>query len=92
MSRLPKPHSPAGGLPPTLPPSPCGCDRDPIAALKQLFVDYFQGLGMAAGRNPATRPVFLRLHGVAHGHFVVVPDLPKRLRVEVFAASKSYPV
>ncbi len=92
MSKLPKHPSAAGGLPPSLPPSPCGCDRDPIAALKQLFVDYFQGLGMAAGRNPATRPVFLRLHGVAHGRFVVAPDLPKRLRVGVFAASKSYPV
>ncbi len=79
-------------LPPTLPPSPCCCDSDPIAGLKQLFVDYFQGAGMAAGRDPATRPVFLRLHGAAHGRFVVEPDLPEALRVGVFAQSPEYPV
>ena len=79
-------------LPPTLPPSPCCCDSDPIAGLKQLFVDYFQGMGMAAGRDPATRPVFLRLHGVAHGRLVIEPDLPEALRVGVFAQAPEYPV
>jgi len=78
-------------LPPTLPPSPCGCDSDPIEGLKQLFVDYFQGVGMAAGRDPATRPVFLRLHGVAHGRFVIEPNLPEALRVGVFAQAPEYP-
>ena len=79
-------------LPPTLPPSPCCCDSDPITGLKQLFVDYFQGTGMAAGRDPATRPVFLRLHGVAHGRLLINPDLPRELRVGVFAQSPEYPV
>ena len=79
-------------LPPKLPPSPCCCDTDPIAGLKQLFVDYFQGVGMAAGRDPATRPVFLRLHGVAHGRFVVESSLPETLRVGVFAQSPEYAV
>ena len=79
-------------LPPILPPSPCCCDSDPITGLKQLFVDYFQGLGMAAGRDPATRPVFLRLHGVAHGRFVVTPNLPESLRVGVFGHMAEYPV
>ena len=78
-------------LPPTLPPEPCCCDGDPIEGLKQLFVDYFQGRGMAAGRDPATRPVFLRLHGVAHGRFVVDPDLPPALRVGVFGQQAEYP-
>lgn len=77
-------------LPPTLPPEPCCCDTDPIAGLKQLFVDYFQGRGMAAGRTPATRPVFLRLHGVAHGRLIVQPGLPAALRVGVFAEEKEY--
>lgn len=79
-------------LPPVLPPSPCCCDSDPIEGLKQLFVDYFQGRGMAAGRDPATRPVFLRLHGVAHGRFIVDPNLPESLRVGVFAQAPEYPV
>lgn len=99
MTSTTDPSAAAGGdpttpitLPPTLPPSPCCCDSDPIEGLKQLFVDYFQGAGMAAGRDPATRPVFLRLHGVAHGRFVIEPDLPKALRVGVFAQAPEYPV
>jgi hypothetical protein len=58
--------------------------------LRRLFVDYFQGRGLAAGRDPATRPVFLRLHGVAHGRFQVRPDLPAELRVGVFAQQSEY--
>lgn len=77
-------------LPPTLPAAPCGCDSAPIAGLTRLFVDYFQGRGMAAGRDPATRPVFLRLHGVAHGRFVIEPGLPEALRVGVFAQAPDY--
>ncbi|MCU0755823.1 MAG: hypothetical protein MUE46_11985, partial [Xanthomonadales bacterium] len=78
-------------LPPVLPSEPCCCSDYPIQGLKQLFVDYFQGRGMAAGRDPATRPVFLRLHGVAHGRFVVDPDLPEALRVGVFVPGREYP-
>lgn len=81
-----------GGLPPKLPASPCDCDRDPIEGLRNLFVDYFQGLGMAAGRDPATRPVFLRLHGVAHGSLTIRDDLPPQLRVGLFGRAQKYPV
>src|SRR5262245_49375544 len=77
---------------PAKPVPPCGCDQDPVEALKQLFVDYFQSLGLAAGHDPATRPVFLRLHGVAHGTLAVRPDLPDDLRVGVFARKPEYPV
>ena len=83
-----------GGLPPTLPTSPCDCDTDPIEGLRKLFVDYFQGLGMAAGRDPATRPVFLRLHGVAHGSLTIRDDLPAELQplaVEATAESAEAP-
>lgn len=79
-------------LPPVLPPEPCCCDADPIQGLKQLFVDYFQGRGMAAGRDPATRPVFLRLHGAAQGRFIVDADLPEALQVGVFKPAREYPV
>ena len=81
-----------GGLPPTLPASPCDCATDPIGGLRRLFVDYFQGLGMAAGRDPATRPVFLRLHGVAHGTLRINDDLPAELRVGLFGKARDYPV
>jgi len=84
--------SASGNTPPELPAPPCGCDQDAIEGLKRLFVDYFQGRGMAAGRAPATRPVFLRLHGAAHGTLKVRPDLPEELRVGVFAEAREYPV
>ena len=74
------------------PEPPCGCDEDPIEGLRQMFVDYAQGRTILAGRDPATRPVFLRLHGVAHGTFEIRPDLPEELRVGVFAQKPSYPV
>ncbi|UIF88299.1 LodA/GoxA family CTQ-dependent oxidase (plasmid) [Cupriavidus necator] len=45
---------------------------------------------MAAGRDPATRPVFLRLHGVAHGRFTVAPNLPDVHKVGVFAQAREY--
>src|SRR5262249_944327 len=41
---------------------------------------------------PATRPVFLRLHGVAHGRFVVADNLPQDFRVGVFGQKPEYPV
>jgi L-lysine epsilon oxidase-like protein len=69
---------------------PCDCGKDPIAALKVMFVDMVQARRIAAGQDPAQRPVFLRLHGVAHGTFEVQPDLPDDLRVGVFA-HRSFP-
>ncbi len=81
----------AGGMP-QRPAPPCGCDTDPIEGLRQLFVDYAQGVALARGRDPATRPVFLRLHGVAHGTFSVAPDLPADLRVGLFGQKSEYPV
>ncbi len=42
------------------------------------------------GQDPARRPVFLKLHGVAHGRFEVRPDFPENLKIGVFAMS-SFP-
>lgn len=55
-------------------------------------MDYAQGVALARGRDPATRPVFLRLHGVAHGRFVVAENLSPDLRVGVFGQKAEYPV
>jgi hypothetical protein len=63
-----------------------------VEALKQLFVDVAQGAALAAGRDPATRPVFLRLHGAGHGTFIVHPNLRDDLRVGLFALAREYPV
>lgn len=66
------------------------CAIDPIAALRTMFVDMVQAKRIAAGQDPAQRPVFLRLHGAARGTFIVQPDLPEDLRVGVFAL-ESFP-
>lgn len=70
-------------------PSP-DCSNDPIACLKDLFVERVLRQRIAAGQNPAQRPVFLKPHGVAHGRFTVRPNLPEELRVGVFEG-RSYP-
>jgi hypothetical protein len=92
MFRSPGPHPTGDADGPQRPTPPCSCDQDPVEGLKQLFVDYAQGVALARGRDPATRPVFLRLHGVAHGTFVIRPDLPSDLRVGVFGQMAEYPV
>lgn len=60
------------------------CARDPIAALKAMFVDLVMGRRISAGQDPALRPVFLKPHGVARGTFTIRPDLPEELRVGLF--------
>lgn len=70
--------------------SDCDCDSDPVACLEKMFVDVVQKGRIADGQTPARRPVFLRLHGVAHGRFEIVPDLPDELRVGLFAGRSSY--
>ena len=75
----------------SLPLPPCGCDRDPVEALKVLFVDESHD-SLAAGRDPATRRP-LRLHGVARGNFTVNAELPIELHsVGLFAKAGEYPV
>lgn len=73
-------------------PPACDCAADPVEGVKILFVDQFQGSQIATGEVPATRPVFRRTHGVAHGTFVVRPDLPPELRVGVLAQKGEYPM
>jgi hypothetical protein len=64
-----------------------------VEGVKCLFVDQFQVKKViAGGAAPAPRPVFRRTHGVAHGTFVVRPDLPPELRVGVFAQKSEYPI
>lgn len=69
----------------------CNCDTDPISCLKQMFVDMVQFSRIKRGQCPARRPVFLRLHGVAHGRFEVAPGLPSDLCIGLFGQRSSYP-
>ncbi|HKP81293.1 MAG TPA: LodA/GoxA family CTQ-dependent oxidase [Pyrinomonadaceae bacterium] len=68
------------------------CADDPDGKLKQMFVDIVQTRRIKQGQTPARRPVFLKPHGVACARFEVRPDLPKDLRVGVFALKeKEFP-
>ena len=68
------------------------CEDDPDGKLKQMFVDIVQTRRIRQGQTPARRPVFLKPHGVACARFEILPDLPKDLRVGVFALKeKIYP-
>ncbi|MCG8457346.1 MAG: hypothetical protein MI919_13805, partial [Holophagales bacterium] len=92
MHRLKQPEKQDAATKSTSAPKPpCGCDDDPAEGLKQMFVDFAQGRTIEAGRDPASRPVFLRLHGVAHGRFEVCENLPEELRVGILAQKSSYP-
>lgn len=70
---------------------PCDCDKDPIGCLKHMFVDMVQQGRINKGQCPARRPVFLRLHGVAHARFEIVPGLNEDLRVGLFGQRSHYP-
>ena len=74
------------------PDSPClDCSEEPTDKLRQMFVDIVQDRRIQLGQRPARRPVFLKPHGVAHGRFEILPDLPNSLRVGVFALQASLP-
>lgn len=84
-------HPKAAAAPASGEPFSCDCDTDPVEGLRKMFVDIFQGGQIESGEVPARRPVFRRTHGIAHGAFVVRPDLPAELRVGVFGQKGEYP-
>jgi L-Lysine epsilon oxidase N-terminal/L-lysine epsilon oxidase C-terminal domain len=66
--------------------------NDSGAKLQQMFVDIVGARRIALGQVPAQRPVFRKTHGVAHGRFEILPNLPSELRVGVFAKPRSFPL
>jgi hypothetical protein len=66
------------------------CAADPVASLVQMFVGMVEAGRIDAGQCPTLRPVFLKPHGVVHGTFSIVSDLPPDLRVGLFAGGE-YP-
>jgi hypothetical protein len=56
-----------------------------------MFVEEVQRARIEAGQCPARRPVFLRLHGVAHARFEIINTLQQDLQIGVFEAGKVYP-
>jgi hypothetical protein len=53
--------------------------------LVEMFVGMVQKKRIALGQNPAERPVFRKLHGVAHARLEMLPRLPAGLKVGIFA-------
>lgn len=60
------------------------CKGDPMGSLERMFVGVVQE-GRIRQDQRAARATFAKGHGVAHGTFDVVPDLPDDLRRGVFA-------
>lgn len=87
MRYPPNPVPRSTSTPPT-----CDCQSDPIGCLETMFVEMVQRGRIERGQCPARRPVFLRLHGIAHGRLEIVPHLPERARVGLFREPRSYPV
>src|SRR5580700_6102283 len=64
------------------------CTSDPTNKLERMFVELAEGGRIAQGQWPARRPVFLKPHGVARGHFDPVPDLPDDLALGVLGLGR----
>jgi hypothetical protein len=77
--------------PPKKPDSWDCTDTRAAEQLKEMFVDLVQKRRIAAGQKPALRAAFLKVHGIAHGFFEVLPRLPKDYRVGVFAKKLPLP-
>jgi hypothetical protein len=63
------------------------CETDATGNLKEMFVDIVQARRIQQGQSPARRPVFLKVHGVAHGRFEKIQDSPYGILPGVFAMS-----
>jgi hypothetical protein len=60
------------------------CGSDPIASLKNMFVDRTQMTRVLAGQCPVHRAVFLKPHGVVKATFTIEPNLDESLKVGIF--------
>lgn len=52
--------------------------------LEEMFVGVAQESKIRNGQKPAQRAVFRKLHGVAHGRFEMVQNVPKQFELGVF--------
>jgi hypothetical protein len=65
---------------------PCfDCAHQPTERLVEMFVGIAQQKRINLGQMPAERPVFRKLHGVAHGQLRMLPNIPADLKVGVFS-------
>ncbi|WP_212005414.1 hypothetical protein [Chitinophaga sp. HK235] len=64
------------------------CGADPIASLKNMFIDRVQRPRALDGQCPVRRPVFTKAHGSAKATFEVHPSVPPEERIGVFAHPK----
>lgn len=58
---------------------------DPVASLKEMFVDLVMGRRIARGQLPVLRPVFQKQHGIVLGYFVRDAGIDAAMAVGVFA-------
>ena len=60
-------------------------ERQATERLTEMFVGIVQKNRLKLGQKPATRAVFRKLHGVAHGWFETRHDLPDHLKEGLFS-------
>ncbi|MBN9511475.1 MAG: LodA/GoxA family CTQ-dependent oxidase, partial [Alphaproteobacteria bacterium] len=68
------------GLPPCV-----DCAGEATARLTEMFVDLVQQKRIRLGQSPAERPVFRKVHGVAHARLEPLADLDAAMRVGFLA-------
>ena len=61
------------------------CANRATERLTEMFVDIAERKRIALGQMPAERPVFRKVHGVAHGWLEGARDIPDDLKIGVFA-------
>jgi hypothetical protein len=67
-------------------PPPCfDCGTKPTERLTEMFVDISERKRIALGQTPAERPVFRKVHGVAHGWLERTKNIPEDLKIGVFS-------
>ncbi|RKH66254.1 LodA/GoxA family CTQ-dependent oxidase [Corallococcus llansteffanensis] len=70
------------------PPDSFDCEGQPTERLVEMFVRMTQENRIRLGQTPAERAVFRKLHGVAHGHFEILPGVDRKLRTGIFAQDR----
>ncbi|EMD1715663.1 hypothetical protein ACRGNN_000133 [Providencia stuartii] len=64
-----------------------------IEDIRRMFVDEIQvGRIVNENQTPARRAAFVKQHGVVHGTFKVLDNLPSKYQVGIFRPGASYPM
>lgn len=64
-----------------------------IEDIRRMFVDEIQvGRIVNDSQTPARRAAFVKQHGIAHGTFKVLDDIPESYQIGIFKPGSTYPI